>query len=192
MIMNNLENIQKRRSYYAINKEVPADKDEIIQLIQQLTELTPDAFNMKSAKVVVALDEQQDRLWDAVYDAFGGKVSRDKVDSFKAGYGTVLFFIDEDVVKGMQEKFPSYADNFDKWSHHANGMLQFNIWSGLRGLDLGASLQHYNPVINESVAKLFDIPKSWNLIAQMPFGGIVQEPEAKPAEDIDQRVWIKD
>ncbi len=190
--MINLVNIQKRRSYYAINKEISADKDEIIQLIQQLTELTPDAFDMKSAKVVIALGEQHDKLWDAIYDAFGGKVSRDKLDGFKAGYGTVLFFIDKDVVKGMQDKFPSYADNFDKWSHHANGMLQFNIWSNLRGLDLGASLQHYNPVINESVAKLFDIPESWNLIAQMPFGGIVQEPDAKAAEDISKRVWIKE
>lgn len=64
-------------------------------------------------------------------------------------------------------------------------------WEGLRELGVGASLQHYNPVINEAVQKLFDLPSNWVLDAQMPFGGIVAEPDAKEKEDISQRVVIK-
>lgn len=38
--------------------------------------------------------------------------------------------------------------------------------------DIGASNQHYNPLINEAVQKTFDLPASWTLRAQMPFGSI--------------------
>ena len=41
--------------------------DEIHALINEVTELVPDAFNMKSARVVVALGEKQDELWDGIY-----------------------------------------------------------------------------------------------------------------------------
>jgi predicted oxidoreductase (fatty acid repression mutant protein) len=92
----------------------------------------------------------------------------------------------------MQEQFPRYAENFTGWSRQANGMLQFNVWSNLRGLGIGASLQHYNPVIDEAVAELLEIPESWELIAQMPFGGIAAEPDPKPAEDPSARVSVKE
>ena len=46
------------------------------------------------------------------YNVFEGKVPREKIDSFKAGAGTVLFLYDEATVKKMQEQFSTYADNF--------------------------------------------------------------------------------
>lgn len=45
-----------------------------------------------------------------------------------------------------------------------------------------------NPVIDETVRELFDLPKSWKLLAQMPFGGIVEEREPKAKEKIEERV----
>lgn len=71
-----------------------------------------------------------------------------------------------------------------------NGMLQLAVWTVLRELKVGASLQHYNPVIDDKVKDLFNIPSQYRLVAQMPFGGIVSEPEEKDKEDIDQRVKI--
>ena len=39
--------------------------------------------------------------------------TEEKIDnSFACGYGTVLFFEDQTVVKGLQEAFPSYQENF--------------------------------------------------------------------------------
>jgi uncharacterized protein len=188
--MSIIESISKRRTYYQINKELPVSTDKIKEVVKQATELVPDAFNMKSARVVLALGAKQDELWDAVYDAFGGKVAREKIDGFKAGAGTVLYFYDEDVVKSLQEQFPLYAPNFPVWANQANGMLQFTIWTALRELGVGANLQHYNPVIDDAVKKLFNVPASWKLIAQMPFGGIVAEPDAKEKEDISVRVKV--
>lgn len=82
---------------------------QVTALVEKLAELVPDAFNMKSSRVVVALGEKQDMLWNTVYDAFGGKVAREKIDSFRAGAGTVLYFYDEAVVQALQAQFPLYA-----------------------------------------------------------------------------------
>jgi hypothetical protein len=185
------ELLKKRRSIYRIGKEIPVSDEEVIRLVTEATELVPDAFNMKSQRVVLALGEKQDALWDAVYDAFGGKVPREKIDSFKAGHGTVLYFCDETVVKSLQEQYASYAANFPIWAQQANGMLQLSIWTGLRNLGIGANIQHYNPVIDSAVKKLFDVPESWTLIAQMPFGAILAEPDPKEKEDISLRVRIE-
>lgn len=57
-------------------------------------------------------------------------------------------------------------------------------------MNIGASLQHYNPVIDDAVKEIFDIPQTYKLLAQMPFGGIVSEPDAKEKEDIGKRVKL--
>ena len=189
--MSIIDAISKRRSIYQLNKNLPVSDSEVEALIKNVTELVPDAFNMKSARVVLALGEKHNQLWDTIYSAFGGKVSREKIDGFKSAYGTVLYYYDSATVKAMQEKFAPYAANFPVWANQANGMLQFTVWSALRELNIGANLQHYNPVIDEAVKKLFDVPEKWVLVAQMPFGGIVAEPEPKEAEDITQRVKVE-
>ena len=167
---------------------MPITLDELKGLLEEITELVPDAFNMKSARIVVATGEKQDFLWDKIYDAFNGMVSREKIDGFKAAAGTILYFIDENVVKGLQETYPMYAENFPVWANQANGMLQFTIWTELREIGIGANLQHYNPIIDNTVKEMFDVPESWKLIGQMPFGEILAEPQAKDSEDISARV----
>lgn len=185
------EGIADRRSVYALGKDIPVSDDELVGFIRRTTELVPDAFDMKSQRVVVALGGKQDALWDAVYDAFGGKVAREKIDGFKAAHGTVLFFYDQDVIDAMQRNVPAYAQNFPVWAQQSNGMLQFSVWTGLRSLGIGANLQHYNPVIDDAVKQLLDVPQSYALVAQMPFGSIEAQPGPKAAEDIDARVIVR-
>lgn len=184
------EGIADRRSVYALGKNIPVSDDELVEFVRRTTELVPDAFNMKSQRVVVALGDKQDALWDAVYDAFGGKVAREKIDGFKAAHGTVLFFYDQDVIDAMQKNVPAYAQNFPVWAQQSNGMLQFSVWTGLRSLGIGANLQHYNPVIDDAVKQLLDVPSNYVLVAQMPFGSIEAQPDPKAAEDIDARVIV--
>lgn len=172
-VMGIIKSLENRRTYYNIDKNLPVLEKEIEEKIKEVTELVPDAFNMKSARIVLAFGEKHDRLWDEIYNVFEGKVPREKIDSFKAGAGTVLFLYDEATVKKMQEQFSTYADNFPVWANQANGMLQ-----------------HYNPVIDARVKEIFDIPENFKLVAQMPFGGIVSEPDKKEKEDIDKRVTV--
>ena len=74
------------------------------------------------------------------------------------------------VVKGLQEKFVLYADNFPIWSEQSSGMAQLAVWTALSDADIGASLQHYNPLVDAETAKTWNIPASWKLRAMMPFG----------------------
>ena len=93
-----------------------------------------------------------------------------KLKSFAAGAGTILFFEDQDAVRSLQEKFALYADNFPVWSEQAGGMAQLSVWAALANAGVGASLQHYNPLVDADVAREWNIPASWKLRAQMPFG----------------------
>lgn len=184
------EGLEKRRSYYAIGKNIPISEGELLESIKGVTHLVPDAFNIQSQRVVVALGEKQDELWDKIYDVFEGKVAREKIDSFKNGYGTILYFTDRAVVEDIQAQMPEYAENFDIWSKHSIGMLQISMWTELRSKNIGASLQHYNPVIDAAVKEMFNIPEKWELIAEMPFGEILEEPEVKEKMDINDKVKI--
>lgn len=184
------EALKKRRSYYNIKKELPVKEEEVVRLVEEITELVPDAFNMKSSRVVLVMGEKQEQLWSKISDAFGGKVSQEKIDGFKAGAGTILYFYDNTVVKGLQEKFPLYAGNFPMWANHASAMLQMSVWTALREMEIGASLQHYNPVIDSLVREFCDVPEDYVLVAQMPFGGIGAEPGPKEKEDIAKRVKL--
>ena len=186
--MNFTDTLTRRRSVYVLNKDLPIEKAELAAIIARVTTLVPDAFNMRSQRLVVATGAKQEALWEAVYEAFDGKVGREKIDGFKAAYGTVLYYTNTTVVKRLQDQFPRYAENFPTWAAQSNGMLQFSIWSALAEVGIGANIQHYNPVIDEAVRKLFDLPVDWQLVAQMPFGGIAAQPDAKESEDISRRV----
>lgn len=188
--MSIIKSLSNRRSYYGINKEIPVTNEKIEETVKEITELVPDAFNMKSQRAVIAFGKKHEELWDKIYDVYEGKVAREKIDSFKAGAGTVLFFYDEKTVKNLQNQFENYADNFPVWANQANGMLQISVWAALRELGVGASLQHYNPVINKMVKELFELPEEYILLAQMPFGGIINEPGTKEKEDIEKRVKV--
>ena len=76
-----------------------------------------------------------------------------KLNLFKAGAATVLFFEDQDVVKGLQEQFPSYAANFPIWADQANAMVQYAVWTTLAAAGIGANLQHYNPLPDAALPK---------------------------------------
>ena len=79
--MKTLDVIKARRTYYAINDQLPVEDTTVVDFVKKATELVPDAFNMKSARAVVVLGDKHKQLWDVIYDAFGGKVPREKIDS---------------------------------------------------------------------------------------------------------------
>ncbi|EMA6344077.1 nitroreductase family protein [Bacillus cytotoxicus] len=187
--------IEDRRSVYAISKEQVVSDEKIQEVIQHAVKHTPSAFNSQSARVVVLLGEQHDKLWDLTKETlrkivpennFGA--TEEKMNAFKSGYGTVLFFEDSKVVEGLQEQFALYKDNFPKWSEQSSGMLQFAIWTALEIEGFGATLQHYNPLIDDEVKKEWNVPGSWKLIAQMPFGKPVAPAGEKEFQPLENRV----
>ena len=54
---------------------------------------------------------------------------------------------------------------------------------------MGASLQHYNPLVDDEVRAAWNLPLHWKLIAQMPFGVPVTRPGSKEVMPLDERVF---
>lgn len=200
--MSNLQSFQTlaeaRRSIYALNDQLPVDKQQVVDLVEHAVLHTPSAFNSQSTRLVVLFGEDHKKLWQITEDTLRKIVNDDekfksteqKLAGFKAGAGTVLFFEDQNVVKNLQENFAPYADRFPTWSEHTSAMHQYVIWTALASLKIGANLQHYNPVIDEEVAKTWNIDSSWTLIAQMVFGGIGQPAGDKEFEPVEKRLKV--
>ncbi len=195
--MTFFEAVKNRRSIYTIGKGSPVAKEEIIGIVKDAVKHVPSAFNMQSARAVVLFGEHHDKLWSIVLETLRKIVpaekfapTEEKVGSFACGYGTVLFFDDTKVTDAFGEQFSLYKDNFKLWAQHSNGMLQHIVWTALGEKGLGASLQHYNPLIDDEVKASFSIPQSWQLIAQMPFGEKTAPAGPKEFEDIDKRVKV--
>lgn len=110
--------------------------------------------------------------------------------SFASGHGTVLFFEDQTVVAGLQDSFPSYSGNFPVWSQQTSAMHQLAIWTMLEDIGFGASLQHYNPLIDDEVRRTWKLPDTWTLIAEMPFGTPTSQPGEKEMKELTDRIKI--
>ena len=168
---------QKRRSQYALGRNLPVEQDQATALIKQAMREAPSAFNSQPSRAVILHGEQSVKFWELVKDALRAIVpaeafaaTENKIDSFAAGAGTVLFYTDSEVTSGLQQQFPLYAENFPVWAEHASGMAQFAVWTALAEAGIGASLQHYNPLVDAAARREWGIPESWVLRAQMPFG----------------------
>ena len=177
--MSFLDQIKQRRTIYAVGKNVTLDQDVIEQTIQEAVRFSPSAFNSQTSRIVTLYGESHHKFWNIVREnlrkivpasAFANTDA--KISSFEAGFGTVLFYEDQDTVKALQEQFALYADNFPVWSEHSTGIAQFSVWTALSEKNIGASLQHYNPIVDAEVAQMFDIPENWKLRAQLVFGSI--------------------
>ena len=191
------EAVVKRRSIYQLGKDEIVSPQKIIEMINTAVKYAPTAFNSQSARVVVLFGENYKKFWQMVMAKLREIVpaekfaaTEDKINSFMQGYGTVLFFEDEAVIEALQKKFPLYQDNFPKWSLQSGGMLQFIIWIMLEKAGLGASLQHYNPLIDADTAKMFDIPATWKLLAQMPFGSVAAPADEKTFLPLEERIKV--
>ena len=170
--------LKQRRSIYALGKDVKQNPDDLVDLIETVI-------------------QEHDKLWDIVVKRLESEVpteqayeaTKQKIASFKAAYGTIMYFTDTDVVKQLENNFPLYAANFATWAEQAQGSAQLNTWVTLANNGIGANLQHYNPIIDDLVREAFDIPTNWNLRAQMPFGSI--EGSAKDKDYMDRKDQFK-
>lgn len=188
---------ETRRTVYALNKNLPVSAQEITAIIEHVVKHTPSSFNSQSTRVVVLFGAEHEKLWDIaiselrkIVPADKFQPTEDKLNMFKAAAGSVLFFEDQTVVKGLQEQFPSYAAGFPVWADHADAMHQYALWTTLAAASVGAHLQHYNPIIDAEVAKTWNIPADWTLRAQLVFGGIAAPAGEKTFQPLEEHVKV--
>ena len=129
---------EKRRTIYALNKNLPLPAAEVAKIIEHAVLHTPSSFNSQSTRVVVLFGAEHEKLWQITEDALRAIVPADKFEPtaqklamFKAAAGSVLFFEDQEVVQGLQANFPAYADNFPVWAEHTDAMHQYAVWTTL-------------------------------------------------------------
>jgi predicted oxidoreductase (fatty acid repression mutant protein) len=190
--------ISSRRSYYGLGRDVDISEGEIIAAVEDAVRFTPSAYNSQSQRVAVMLGPEHEALWNITEAALRKKIgdqryagaTEEKISRFRSAYGTVLFFDDMTKTCEMGNRFPSNVGNFPIWAQQASGMLQFAVWMVLEDMGLGASLQHYNPLIDAQVQERWSLPSEWKLIAQMPFGSVVSPAGEKSFEHIRDRVKV--
>jgi predicted oxidoreductase (fatty acid repression mutant protein) len=189
--------VAERRSHYSIGNNAVTKDEKIIELLEHASLHAPSAYNAQSTRVVLLLGKHHEKLWTILTDIMRAKLApekfprtENKIKGFMAGYGTVLFFEDQEVVEDLIQKFPSYADNFKEWSLQGAGIMEYIVWTALESEGYGASLQHYNELIEKETAKEWGFPSSWRLNAQMPFGNITEKPSEKSFLPLEGRLKI--
>ena len=196
--MKLIELMKQRRSRYALTNKMPITDNELEKIIGGIIQQAPSAFNVQSARVVLLLGEKHQTVWKIVMECLQAVVpaenfapTKEKINAFAKAYGTILYFDDTTATRGLQAQFPAYKDNFPIWAQQANAMLQFAVWTALAEAGIGASLQHYNPLIDKKVQEEFNLPQSWLLVAQMPFGSAVGPDAEKTYLPLVQRFRIE-
>ena len=198
MKQNTIDLLKQRRSRYDLTAKSTLPKDEIIQLVQECVKHTPSPFNSQSTRVLLLCGERHKQFWDIakhelqqIIPADKFAPTEEKLHAFAAAHGTLLFFEDWSVVESLQARFPTYKEQFPTWAYQANAMTELAVWTALAENGMGASLQHYNPLVDLEVHRQFHVPLDWKLVAQMPFGVTLhkQAPD-KTFQPIEDRVHV--
>ena len=192
-----LEFAKKRRTRYGLTDKILLSEMDLLDIISQSVKYTPSPFNCQGGRIVVLLGEKSRLFWNIVLEKLRSVVpeshfpaTKEKIESFASGYGTILFYEDMSAVEELQQKFPAYKDNFLLWAYQSNAMLEFLVWTALAEEGIGASLQHYNPLVDTEIQTTFGIPSNWKLLAQMPFGIPFSEPEEKTFLPLSERIKV--
>ncbi|KIW34428.1 uncharacterized protein PV07_01206 [Cladophialophora immunda] len=200
--MSLLDAIATRRTIYDLNSSSPVPDSRIVDIVHHITLHTPSSFNSQSARFLILLREEHQRLWDhartimsqvlpeAVFTTYFAPM----ITKYRGGYGTILCFEDQATVAATAEKYDGIIPykKFEQWSEHSAGMHQFALWCALEAEGMGANLQHYNPNIDDMVKEIWGVSDDWVLKAQLVFGTPAnndkKEKEVKPLEE---RVLVK-
>ena len=136
--------IQGRRTIYNLDKNVKVSDERLQEIVEFAVKHTPTSFNSQAGRTLLLLGNHHDRFWSNTKEILRGMVPADKfapteqkMDGFKNGYGTVLFFEEQNDVKKLQEMFPLYAAGFPTFSEHSSAILQYIMWSSLHTEGLG-------------------------------------------------------
>ena len=187
-----LKAIASRRTIYQLAKESTISNDRIKEILTETIKHSPSSFNNQAQRAVLLLGDQHDRLWDIADNTVKSKLGPEayaslgpKIQGYKNGYGTILWFDDDETTKVFKDKHPEMP--FAQWNTHSQGMLQIHTWDALELEGLGANLQHYNflPGFTEEVRSAYQLPETWDLHGQLVFGKPTGQPYPKGFEQVE-------
>ncbi|KAK7906127.1 hypothetical protein LTR67_000853 [Exophiala xenobiotica] len=171
--------IENRISCYSLTDKSPIPDSRIHEIVNSTVKHAPSAFNVQSARAVILLKQDHEKLWDigdaclkAAMPEPAYLALAPRVQGFREAYGTVLFFEDQAALDTLKSKNPGIQHVIPEWSQHSNGMHQFIVWTALELEGLGCNAQHYNfmPDFVDQVRKSWSLPGTWDLHCQLVFG----------------------
>ena len=190
--------LKTRRSIYILNDQLPVSQAIVAGRIKEAISLSPTAFMMQGIHAVILTGDNHKKLWDKIVyntlqkivpaEAF--KRTEIKLNTFSQATGTILLLRDLEAVEQMRKEYATYADEMDKWSWQDLGIAMVNIWNSLAEINVGANIQHYNPLIDDEVKATWNIPANYQLVGQMVYGGIVSRPGDKEHKSGDELVRV--
>lgn len=192
-----LDILKKRRSIYKLGKKLNYTQSQLTELIQESVRTCPSALHSQSTRVVILYANSHLKFWQLVSQIQRQQVPSHifegvsvKIDQCANSYGTVLFYEDANIIGQLQKKKPFDAKEYPLWAEQTSGMAQLAVWTTLADAGIGASLQHYNPLIDEAISQAFNIPKNWILKSQLVFGSIEQKIQEKDLINLEQQFKV--
>ena len=175
-----MKNAETRRSVYALDRNLPLPPEEIAAIVRHALRYSPSPFNSHSVRLLVLFGAEHEKLWDFAAEVLQAAVSPEifaeqtapQLAAVRGAAGSILFYQDTDVVSDLQQRMPLYADTFPVSADKEFAMMQYAIWTTFAAAGIGANIQHYNPLIDETIAQTWQVPTHWQLRSQMVFGGI--------------------
>ena len=76
--MDYLSALNKRRSYYAIDKNIAVDINDVKKLLESIVISTPSAYNSQSQRMVLLLNDQHNWLWDKLIEKMKSILNEDQ------------------------------------------------------------------------------------------------------------------
>ena len=123
--------VQHRISCYNLANTSPISDARIHEIINTTVKHAPSTFNVQSARAVILLKRDHEKLWD-IGDACLKKAMPEaaytalapKVQGLRAGYGSVLWFEDRATFNALTEKNPAIAQVVPQCESQAGPSLQ--------------------------------------------------------------------
>ena len=171
--------------------------DGMLEALGSAIDSTPAAFGMSPWQVVL-LHERRGMFWDVVERSFrehltGEQLDRylTRLDGFRPAVVVAMVYEDLSVRERLvSERGLSSETGFD-FALQGLGMVQLGMWLAATGFGLGASLQHWDWMVEAALAEFAGLPQAcFRLVSVMPFGHPAED-ASTPAGD-RPHAWVID
>ena len=93
--------VTARRSIYTLDKNLPISDTRVKELVETAMKHVPSSFDSQTTRLVVLLNADHDQFWDYVWEALQPHLhdadkrtaSKQRIDGFRNGYGTVSLML---------------------------------------------------------------------------------------------------
>ena len=131
-----LEALTARRSIYALSPTSKVSDEQIKAIIKHALLHVPNSFNAQTARCLVLLAGESQKFWTMTGEHLKASMPEQswnyfatKINEYKSGYGTCLFFDDRDAWKEVEKtlgpRWDGVKAQIPTWEEHSSGMHHY-------------------------------------------------------------------